>query len=184
MKEHFTIKNGLLVLLGAFLISVSAQLPLQLPLISTDIPGTWQTFAVLVFAFSTSRLIGTLAVLIYLVAGALGLPVFAENSSGVDVLLGNTGGYLYGFLVGAGFVGWFGERYSRTHFMKNLLAMTIGTLIILIIGVSHLGVRIGFENALKYGFYPFLLGAGIKIVLGAAVVPFYFFIKSRILRYN
>jgi biotin transport system substrate-specific component len=178
MKENSIIKNTLFILLGAFLMSISGQLPLQLPLISTDIPGTWQTFVVLVFAFSTSQLVGTLAVFVYLVAGALGLPVFADSSSGVDVILGNTGGYLYGFLVGAGFVGWFGERYSRNHFMKNLLAMTIGTLIILVIGVSHLGLQIGFENALKYGFYSFLLGAGIKIILGAAVLPLYFFIKN------
>ena len=179
MKDYFTIKNGLLALFGTFLIAISAQLPLQLPLINTDIPGTWQTFAVLVFAFVTNRWVAITSVLLYLLAGVIGMPVFADGSSGLSVLLGKTGGYLYGFAFGAGLVSWLGERYGRANFIKGLIAMTLGTATILVFGVSHLGASIGFENALKYGLYPFLLGAAIKIIFGAAVVPFYFFMKKR-----
>jgi biotin transport system substrate-specific component len=167
-------KSPLIVLLGTLLISASANIPLNVPLFATEIPGTWQTFMVLVFAYATNRWYGFLAVLLYLIIGGLGLPVFADGSFGWEVLIGNTGGYLFGFAVAAFVVGWFGERENwQTNFGKSLIAMTIGTAIILILGTTFLGVKIGFGDALKYGFYPFLLGAVIKIVLGAAVLPLY-----------
>ncbi|NJN77733.1 MAG: biotin transporter BioY [Saprospiraceae bacterium] len=90
-------------------------------------------------------------------------------------MIGNTGGYLFGFAVAAFAVGWLGECENwRVNFGKSLIAMTIGTAIILIFGTTFLGIKIGFSDALKYGFYPFLLGAAIKIVLGAAVLPLYY----------
>ena len=168
-------KSPLIVLLGTLLISVSANIPLNVPLFATEIPGTWQTFMVLVFAYATNRWYGFLAVLLYLIIGGFGLPVFADGSFGWEVLIGKTGGYLFGFAVAAFVVGWFGEQKNwQTNFGKSLIAMTIGTAIILILGTCFLGIKIGFSNALKYGFYPFLLGAVIKIVLGAAVLPIFY----------
>ena len=161
------LKNILLVLLGTALISISAQLPLQLPLIATDIPGTWQTFAVLIFAACTNRWIGSLAVILYLVIGGLGLPVFADGNSGWEILAGNSGGYLYGFVIGAFVVGWLQELNWHSFLRKSLLSMLIGTAIILSVGTLHLASLIGFEKAWLYGVYPFLLGALIKIILGA-----------------
>lgn len=172
MEQTNIIKSILIILLGTILISASANIPLNVPLFNTDIPGTWQTFMVLVFAYATNRWIGFLSVLFYLIIGGLGLPVFADGSSGWDVLIGNTGGYLFGFSIGAFVVGWLGEEENwKISFRKGLIAMTIGTAIILVMGTTYLGVKIGFADALKYGFYPFLLGATIKIILGAAVLP-------------
>jgi len=73
----------------------------------------------------------------------LGAPVFADGSSGIDVLIGRTGGYLYGFIIAA----WLSAC-----------------------GITHLSQSIGLANALQYGLYPFLLGAMIKIVAGAFIV--------------
>lgn len=162
-----------LIILGAMFISISSQLPLSLPLLPTEVPGTWQTFVVLVFAFITGRDIGFLAVLLYLIAGAAGLPVFAEDSSGIDVLFGKTGGYFLGFLVGAAIVGRLGEqKYWNQKFVGMLLAMFYGTASILIIGTIYLSFFIGFTNGVIYGFTPFLFGATIKTVLGAVFVRF------------
>ena len=161
------------LLLGVVLIAVLAQAKLDIPFLSSDIPGTWQTFAVLVFAYSTNRWLGFLAVLVYLLLGYFNLPVFAEGSSGSDVLFGKTGGYLLGFLAGAFVVGWLGEKGWATSFTKSLLAMTIGTGIILAIGVSYLASFIGWSNAFEYGFTPFLIGAAIKIIVGAMIWSFY-----------
>lgn len=164
----------LTILLGTFLISISANIPLNVPLLTTEIPGTWQTFAVLVFAFATNRWIALSATVLYLLIGGFGLPVFADDDSGWLVLTGNTAGYLYGFVVGAFVVGYLGEKGWKKDFGKSFLAMLIGTSIILLLGVAYLGYNIGFEEGIRYGFTPFILGALIKIVLGALVLPLFY----------
>ncbi len=169
-----TIYNDIfLIILGAMLISIAAQLPLSVPVLPTEVPGTWQTFVVLVFAFVMSRNVGILAVLLYLLAGTLGLPVFAESSSGIGVLFGKTGGYLFSFLIGAGIVGHFSKhkRWNQ-NFAQILLLMLLGTAAVLIFGTLVLGCFIGFKDGITYGLLPFMLGATIKIVLGAAFVWF------------
>ncbi len=172
-------KDSILIVLGAVLISISGQLDLEVPLSTTDISGTWQTFAVLVFAFATNRKIGTLAVLLYLILGVLGAPVFADGTSGWNVLVGKTGGFLSAFLISAFIVGRFAELGWNPSFFKGIVAMAIGTLIILIGGTLYLSTFIGIEKAYQYGFAPFLLGAFIKIILGALVLPLYYnFIKK------
>ena len=179
MEQSNIIRSILITLLGTVLISISSNIPLNLSLLNTDIPGTWQTFMVLVFAHATNRWIGLSSVLLYLIIGAFGLPVYAEGSSGWNVLVGNTGGYFLGFAVAAFVVGWLGEQiYWRSSFPRTVITMITGTAIILILGTTYLGIKIGFADALKYGFYPFLLGASIKIILGAAVLPIFFGIKG------
>jgi biotin transport system substrate-specific component len=172
-SNKFNFTAFLFVLFGVALISILAQCKLDIPFLSSDIPGTWQTFAVLVFAYCTNRWLSFLAVFIYLVLGYFGFPVFAEGSSGEAVLFGKTGGYLFGFLIGAFVIGWLGEKGWSSNFAKSLLAMTIGTAIILAIGVFYLANFIGWSDAVKYGFTPFLIGAAIKIIAGTAVCWFY-----------
>lgn len=164
----------LTILFGTFLISISANIPLDVALLETEVPGTWQTFAVLVFAFATNRWIGLSATILYLLIGGFGLPIFADGDSGWFVLIGNTAGYLYGFAVAAFVVGIFGEKNWKKDFGKSFIAMFIGTGIILAIGVIYLGLNIGFEDGIRYGFTPFILGALIKIILGALVLPLFY----------
>lgn len=164
----------LIILFGTFLISISANIPLDVPLLDTEIPGTWQTFAVLVFAFATNRWIALSATILYLLIGGFGLPVFAKGEFGWLVFTGNTAGYLYGFAIGAFVIGYLGEKGWKRDFKKSFAAMFIGTLIILIFGVAFLGSKIGFNNGIEYGFKPFILGASIKIVLGALVLPLFY----------
>ncbi|WP_371195318.1 biotin transporter BioY [Glaciecola sp. SC05] len=175
--------SSLLITAGAAVIALSAQLPLQVPLLDTDIPGTWQTFAVLVFAYANRPVVAILAVVLYLLLGILGLPVFAEGSSGFSVLIGNTGGYLYGFVIGAGLISYIGRQYPQRGIFNAIIAMTVGTITILLFGVVHLSVSIGINQALTYGLYPFVLGALIKIVLGAAVFPVFYSIKTLVNRF-
>lgn len=164
----------LTILFGTFLISISANIPLNVPLLDTEIPGTWQTFAVLVFAFATNRWIALSATVLYLLVGGFGLPVFADGDSGWLVLIGNSAGYLYGFVIAAFIVGILGEKDWKKDFGKSFAAMFIGTLIILIFGVTYLGFKIGLEDGIRYGFTPFILGAFIKIILGSLVLPLFY----------
>ncbi|MEZ4887570.1 MAG: biotin transporter BioY [Chitinophagales bacterium] len=151
--------------LAAIFIAIFAQITIPLPYI----PITGQSFAVLLVAYLLGWNWGMIAVLLYLFTGAVGFPVFAESASGIAKLKGNSGGFLYGFVFAAFLVGFLAENTIPSSFKKALGIMTLGTAVILFFGVMHLAYHIGFHKALEYGLYPFIGGAVVKIVLGAAI---------------
>ncbi len=164
--ELTTLQLVSLLVLGTAFIIIFAQITIPLP----KIPITGQSFAVLVTAFLLRSTLGTGAALLYLLLGALGLPVFADHSGGISVLKGTSGGYLFGFLPAAFVVGKLSETGWDVNFWWIAAAMAIGTAIILIFGIAQLTYFLGFGKALQYGLYPVLPGAIVKIGLGAAVV--------------
>ena len=93
--------------------------------IPATVPFTLQTFAV----FCTLGLLGgrrgTAAILVYLLLGALGVPVFAGFSGGIGILFGTTGGYLLGFIL-MGLVYWIGEQMSRDSRGVRIVTMILG----------------------------------------------------------
>ena len=93
-------KDILMVGLGLLLICLGAMVSIDLPWKDGGIPITGQSLAVLVVGFVLGRKRGLLVIAIYLIAGLAGLPVFAKGASGIDTLMGSSGGFLYGFLVG------------------------------------------------------------------------------------
>ena len=108
--------------------------------------------------------------IVYLIEGALGLPVFAKGG-GLLYLIGPTAGYLYGMTVAAGVMGFFAERgYAKTYF-KSLIPLMIGTIIIFALGVGYLGSVIGYDKALAAGLYPFIPSEFFKIALAIALIP-------------
>jgi biotin transport system substrate-specific component len=159
----------LLVLAGSALIALSAQVAVPLPF--SPVPVTGQTFAVLLVGAALGRTRGSAAVLAYLAEGAAGLPVFAGGLAGPAVLLGPTGGYLFGFLPAAWICGALAERGWDRHLLGTLAAMTAGDLAIFAVGVPWLARYVGAENAVAFGFAPFLVGNLAKIVLAAGVLP-------------
>lgn len=163
---HPTLKNILLSLVGVIFIAIFARIDIDLP---GGIPISGQSFAVLVIAFLLGRTWGTISVALYVFAGALGLPFFADGASGYEVLLSGSGGFIIGFIVAAFFTGWLGDNGWSQSFWKSLLAMIIGTVIILFLGVAKLTYDYNLANALEWGFYPFIWGAVIKIIAGAGV---------------
>ncbi len=151
-------------------LSLMAQVKIDLAWHELDIPITGQSLAVLLVGYVLGKKRGVMAVLLYLLLGMLGAPVFAKGASGWLVLTKGSGGFLYGFVAGAWVAGWFGDRDLGRHFLQALLAMTLGTAVIIAFGLLHLSVLYGFEKALDYGFYPFLPGALVKIILGAGLL--------------
>ncbi len=167
------------ILLAILFVALFAQLSIDVPLGESSIPITGQTFAVLLSAYWLKQKNGTIAILAYVLLGVLGLPIFADGQSGWSVLMGGSGGFLIGFIVAAYTVGYLGSRTSwRGSFAKSLLAMTIGTGIILFFGIGRLASLYGFERGLAYGFYPFWKGAIVKIVLSAIISPLYYRLKK------
>jgi biotin transport system substrate-specific component len=108
---------------------------------------------------------------LYLAEGVVGLPVFAGFSGGPPVLFGNTGGYLFGFVLAAGIVGWLAERGWDRNIALTVLAMLIGNLALYVPGLAVLAGFIGFDQAVTYGLTPFLLGDSLKLALAACLMP-------------
>lgn len=149
-------------------ISIAAQCTVD----AGNIPITGQTLAILCSAFFLSPLESFCAISIYLIAGFVGFPVFADGESGIEKLIGGSGGYLAGFLVAATSVAYLHEKKKNSEFRYILLLTSLGTALILALGVGRLMTLYGFENGIAYGFTPFWKGALIKIFLGSAIVWF------------
>ena len=164
--ESRLLRGLVLAVLGSLLLTLSAKL--QVPF--WPVPMTMQTFAVLVIGMAFGWRLGATTVALYLGQGALGVPVFA-GGAGLAYMAGTTGGYLIGFLVAAALVGFLAERGWDRGVLPTLLAMTLGTAVILLFGVAWLAGLIGWEKAIAHGLTPFLAGAAFKIALAAAVLP-------------
>ena len=161
--------NTALILGGSLLIALCAQVSVWLPF--SPVPLTGQTFAVLMVAALLGSKRGSLAVLVYLIEGASGLPVFASSRSGLAILFGPTGGYLFGFLLAAFIVGWLAEKGWDRRIWTTVAAMILGTAAIFGCGVLWLSVIVGPITAVQVGLLPFLIGEAIKIALAAAILP-------------
>ncbi len=165
-------RNTLMIGLGVLVISFGAMVAINFQWNESEIPITGQSLAVLVVGFVLGRKRGVLAISIYLILGLVGLPIFANGASGVESFTGGSGGFLYGFILGGYVSGVLQEEGYGRRFLHCLVAMTIGTVIILVFGIAHLTYLYGFEKALQYGFFPFWPGAIVKIILGAVIIYF------------
>ncbi len=113
---------------------------------------------------------GLASVGVYLLAGALGLPVFAGGTGGIARFAGPTGGYLLAFLPAVYLIGLISERTERHRVIFEIIGMICGSLVIYAIGVTWLKLVTGmtFSKAVTVGMLPFLIGDAVKI---AAAVP-------------
>jgi len=160
----------ILATIGVALLWLSAKV--QIPL--WPVPVTMQTFVVLTLGLAYGARLGAATVVTYLVAGAVGLPVFAGDWSeggGIVHLYGPTAGYLVGFAVAAWIGGMLAERGWDRSLPLAAAAMVIGNLAIYSLGVAWLAHMIGIEKAVQHGLLPFLVGDALKIVLGAVTLP-------------
>ena len=156
--------------LGLLLVFLGAMVSIDLPWRGGGIPITGQSLAVLVVGFVLGRKRALFAIALYLILGVMGFPVFAKGASGIDTLMGGSGGFLYGFLIGGYVCGALQETGFGASFAESLTAMTIGTVLILTCGIVQLTYLYGLEKALEYGFWPFWPGALVKIILGAVII--------------
>jgi biotin transport system substrate-specific component len=134
----------------------------------------YAALAVLMIGASYGWRLGAATVLLYLLEGAFGLPVFAgtpERGIGLAYMMGPTGGYLAGYLVAAAAVGFLAERGCDRSIVKMFGAMLVGSLLVYALGVAWLSTFTGFEKAVAVGALPFLYGDLLKTVLAALAVP-------------
>ena len=156
-------------LVAAVAIGATAQLSISLGEDTAIAPVTGQSLAVTLAAFLLGRNWGVVTILIYLLLGGLGLPVFADFEGGIAVITGPSLGYFIGFVLAAAFIGWWAET-KENKFGRNFLAFTLGTLLILAAGLIGLLPYLDIKQAFMKGVLPFLPGALIKILLATILI--------------
>jgi biotin transport system substrate-specific component len=154
--------------LGALLVAVSAQFAVPVPF--SPVPMTLQPLAVLAVGGLLGASRGIAALLLYIVMGVLGLPVFAGGGAGIVHLVGPTGGYLLAFPVAAGVTG-AGAGDPPRSILRVLVAAAVGMVLIHFGGVAQLAL-LGRDPALalRVGFIPFLTGDLLKVGLAALLI--------------
>ncbi|PWR22062.1 biotin transporter BioY [Zavarzinia compransoris] len=169
--EGSLIRKALIVVAGSLALWASAKV--QVPFL--PVPITMQTLVVLGFAMAAGRNLALATVGLYLLEGALGLPVFAgtpEKGIGLAYMMGPTGGYLLGMVLAAGILGSLGERGWDRRALTTAAAMVLGNLAIYACGLAWLGTYLGYGEALvQAGLLPFVPGDLFKIALAAVMLP-------------
>ena len=168
-----------LVFVGALFVAIFAQIKFFFPF--TPIPLTGQSFAVLLTGASLGAKNGAKSILLYILMGAIGLPVFAGGTSGATYLSGTTFGYLLGFVISAYLVGKTTEYGMERNLKTSLIPFLLGTFTIYLFGAGWLSLFFGFEKALTLGVVPFLAGDAIKLIFASLTLPTTWKITERIL---
>jgi len=170
LADALPLRDVVLVAGGAGLTVIGAQIAIHIP--PSPVPVTGQTLAVVVAGAALGARRGAASQLLYVLLG-LFLPVYSDGASGIDVIWGATGGYLVGFVVAAGAIGWVAERGYDRRRVTAIATFCAGQLIIFGIGVPWLKVSTGMSwgDAIHNGFTIFIVGGLIKAVLAGIATP-------------
>lgn len=161
---------GALTALGAYI-----MIPLP------PVPITLQTLFVLLAGALLGGYLGALSQVVYILLGIIGLPVFSGGKAGFGVLVGPTGGYLIGFVVGALLIGKLTSLKRDPGLPWLMGSMLAGIAVVYTLGIAQLMfiAQLNFIKAISVGLLPPLPGDIIKIVVAALICRK---IRARIIR--
>lgn len=170
-------RDLVLVSLFAAMMCIFSIMRIPLP---TPVPFTLQIFGVAITGALLGGPLGAAAIIIYTLLGAIGLPVFAGMTGGVQVLVGPTGGYIFGFIVAAFVIGvsmnHFVYKSANSHFrfIATFFIMALGLLISYVIGTIQLKYVTGlaWPQAIAAGVLPFVLLDLLKMLFATVAVHF------------
>lgn len=139
--------------------------------VPTAVPFTLQTFAVFMAVGVLGGRRGTMSVVLYMILGAVGVPVFAGMTGGIGILTGTTGGYIVGFLFSA-LVMWAMEKLPGKKSVMQIVSMIVGLIVCYAFGTawfmivySRANGAVGLATVLGWCVIPFIIPDIIKIVL-------------------
>lgn len=146
--------------------------PLSIPLPFSPVPISLTNFAIFLAIFVLGMKSGTISFIIYLLLGAVGVPVFSSFRGGFQVLAGPTGGYLIGFIFLALIMGFALEHFDR-KLVPTIIGMIIGMAVCYAFGTVWLAklLSLSFKEGLMMGVIPYLPGDAAKIIIAAIVGP-------------
>lgn len=143
--------------------------------IPMTVPFTLQTFAIFLAVSILGGKRGTLAVIVYVLLGAIGVPVFAGFSGGIGVLMGNTGGYIIGFILTA-LTMWLMERAFGRKVWAQAVSMVLGMLAYYAVGTvwfMFVYMRttgpVGLMTVLGWCVFPFIIPDIVKLILALSL---------------
>ena len=170
-RSRAVVQDVVMVVGFALLTAIAAQI--EIPLGFTPVPLTGQTFAVLLSGAVLGMRRGALSQLVYWFAGLTGLPFYSGGAGGWEKGTGATMGYLVGFVVASGAIGYLAEKKHDRNFTTSLPAMLLGSTIIYAFGAAWLSIDLnlplanGEQNAISLGVAPFLVGDLLKALVAA-----------------
>lgn len=149
------------------LTAVGAYIMIPLPLV----PITLQTLFVILAGALLGGYLGALSQVVYILLGVIGLPVFSGGKAGFGVLIGPTGGYLIGFVIGALIIGKLTSLRRDPGIVWLMGSMVAGMVIVYTLGIIQLMfvAKLSFIKAVSVGLLPPLPGEIIKIVVAALI---------------
>jgi len=155
-----------MIALFAALTAVGAWISIPIP----PVPFTFQVFFVLLAGAVLGSVRGGLSQIVYVLLGAVGLPVFAGGASGPGVLVGPTGGYIFGFIAAAFLIG--ALCGDNPGYGRSLAAMVAGVIVIYALGLLQLMfvAKLGLVPAFIAGVAKFVPFDLVKAVMAAALV--------------
>jgi biotin transport system substrate-specific component len=161
-------KQAAIVVGASFFVALCARVTLPLPF--TPVPLTLQNFAVLLVGLTLGARRGFAALILYLIEGASGLPVFNPTGpGGVAQLLGPTGGYLMAYPLVAGLAGWLLDFGKRT-FARAAVAGLVAEIVLFASGIGWLALLThSFSQAARFGLYWFVSAEIMKVMFAAAL---------------
>lgn len=164
------VRDALLILAGAGITALAAQFSFHIP--GTPVPVTAQTLAVVLVGSALGTRRGVAALALYVLLGLM-LPVYASGASGWGVVSGASGGYLFGFILAAGIVGWASEHGADRSPLLAGAMFALGLLAIYGVGVPWLKLATGLSwgAALHSGFTVFIVTDLMKDVVAAVGMP-------------
>ena len=156
--------------IGAALIAICSWIS-----IPTTVPFTMQTFAIFLLLSVLGGKRALTAIAVYLLLGAAGVPVFAGFTAGLGILLGNTGGYIVGFIF-MGLIYWLAERLPGKKLWVDILAMVLGLAVLYAFGTAWFMViyarangPVGLGLVLTWCVLPFIVPDLVKLALAIAL---------------
>ena len=170
--DNQKIKTKQMVLI-ALMTAVTCVLgPLSIPLPFSPVPISLTNFAIFLAIFVLGMKSGTISFIIYLLLGAVGVPVFSSFRGGFQVLAGPTGGYLIGFIFLALIMGFALDHFDR-KLVPTIIGMIIGMAVCYAFGTVWLAklLSLSIKEGLMMGVIPYLPGDAAKIIIAAIVGP-------------
>ncbi|SEP77210.1 biotin transporter BioY [Butyrivibrio sp. TB] len=173
--KKFTVKTIVLCAMFAALCCATAPISIPLP---GGVPITLQTAAVFLAALLLGPLYGFVAVLVYVLLGAVGLPVFAGFSGGIGSLVGMSGGFIMSWPFAALLAGFIYFKFGRNKkgvvkYAEMIVAMLLGSVVIYVVGLTQFIflTKMSIQASLLACMVPFIPGDILKMVLVAIIVP-------------
>ena len=164
MNKH-TLPIQDLCLIGTItsILVIMAQISIPMPL---GVPMTMQTFAVMLAGILLGPRKGTIAIVVYILLGAIGLPVFSNFTGGLQCLIGPTGGFLWSFPVMTWLIGLGTKQWPR-HKTLFILSLIIGNTMNLLCGTIFFSLlqHVTFSVAATTCLLPFIPVTILKIIL-------------------